>query len=275
MVKDINLIQSIIYAIQGAIIGVGAILPGVSGGVLCVAFGLFEPLMEFLTNPKKSLKENYKMFIPFFVGWGLGFVLLAKLCEMFFSFAPDVAIFLFFGLVCGTIPEMFKKSENADKDMTWTPFVISMAVSYTLFHIIETGEAVAIPANFLSFVFCGFMWGISLIVPGLSSSTVLIFLGLYVPLTEGIGGFDMSVLLPFGVGIVITVLLFAKLINMLFKKHYAVISRIILGFVISSSLKTLPHEFGSVWTMIISIICCVIGFIIAIAMEKTESKQKQ
>lgn len=274
MVKGINLIQSIIYAIQGAIIGVGAILPGVSGGVLCVAFGLFEPLMEFLTNPKKSLKENYKMFIPFFVGWGLGFVLLAKLCEMFFSFAPDVAIFLFFGLVCGTIPEMFKKSENADKDMTWTPFVISMAVSYTLFHIIETGEAVAIPANFLSFVFCGFMWGISLIVPGLSSSTVLIFLGLYVPLTEGIGGFDMSVLLPFGVGIVITVLLFAKLINMLFKKHYAVISRIILGFVISSSLKTLPHEFGSVWTMIISIICCVIGFIIAIAMEKTESKQK-
>ena len=268
------MIQSIIYAIQGAIIGVGAILPGVSGGVLCVAFGLFEPLMEFLTNPKKSLKENYKMFIPFFVGWGLGFVLLAKLCEMFFSFAPDVAIFLFFGLVCGTIPEMFKKSENADKDMTWTPFVISMAVSYTLFHIIETGEAVAIPANFLSFVFCGFMWGISLIVPGLSSSTVLIFLGLYVPLTEGIGGFDMSVLLPFGVGIVITVLLFAKLINMLFKKHYAVISRIILGFVISSSLKTLPHEFGSVWTMIISIICCVIGFIIAIAMEKTESKQK-
>ena len=275
MVKGINLIQSIIYAIQGAIIGVGAILPGVSGGVLCVAFGLFEPLMEFLTNPKKSLKENYKMFIPFFVGWGLGFVLLAKLCEMFFSFAPDVAIFLFFGLVCGTIPEMFKKSENADKNMTWTPFVISMAVSYTLFHIIETGEAVAIPANFLSFVFCGFMWGISLIVPGLSSSTVLIFLGLYVPLTEGIGGFDMSVLLPFGVGIVITVLLFAKLINMLFKKHYAVISRIILGFVISSSLKTLPHEFGSVWTMIISIICCVIGFIIAIAMEKTESKQKQ
>ena len=275
MVKGINLIQSIIYAIQGAIIGVGAILPGVSGGVLCVAFGLFEPLMEFLTNPKKSLKENYKMFIPFFVGWGLGFVLLAKLCEMFFSFAPDVAIFLFFGLVCGTIPEMFKKSENADKDMTWTPFVISMAVSYTLFHIIETGEAVAIPANFLSFVFCGFMWGISLIVPGLSSSTVLIFLGLYVPLTEGIGGFDMSVLLPFGVGLVITVLLFAKLINMLFKKHYAVISRIILGFVISSSLKTLPHEFGSVWTMIISIICCVIGFIIAIAMEKTESKQKQ
>ena len=83
------------YAIQGAIIGVGAILPGVSGGVLCVAFGLYEPLMELLTTPKKALKENHRMFVPFIVGWALGFVLLAKLIEMFFSFAPDVALFLF------------------------------------------------------------------------------------------------------------------------------------------------------------------------------------
>lgn len=37
--------KSIMYAIQGAIVGVGAILPGVSGGVLCVAFGIYEPMM--------------------------------------------------------------------------------------------------------------------------------------------------------------------------------------------------------------------------------------
>ena len=270
-----SLSQIIVFAIQGAIIGVGAILPGVSGGVLCVAFGLFEPLMEFLTNPKKSLKNHYRMFLPFFVGWALGFILLAKVVEIFFSFAPDVAIFLFFGLVCGTIPDMFKKSEEANKNSSWTPFVISLSVSYILFHIIEAGEAVVIPTGFLSFVFCGFMWGISLIVPGLSSSTVLIYLGLYVPLTEGISSFDISVLAPFVIGIVVTVLLLAKLVNMLFKKHYAVISRIILGFVISSSLKTLPHEFISSWTMIISVVCCAAGFVIAIAMENSEKKQKQ
>lgn len=272
--NKLNFTQIAIYAIQGAIVGIGAILPGVSGGVLCVAFGIFEPLMEFLTNPKKSIKSDNQMFIPFFAGWALGFVLLAKLVELFFSFAPDVAIFLFFGLVCGTIPDLFKKSEEADRKMGWTPFVISLAVSYTLFHIIEAGEAVVIPANFLSFVFCGFMWGISLIVPGLSSSTVLIYLGLYVPLNEGIAGFDLTVLIPFGIGIVVTVLLFAKFVNMLFKKHYALISRIILGFVISSSLKTLPHDFKSVWTMIISVACCALGFYIATLMDKMDSKRK-
>ena len=59
MAKDINFIQMIIHAIQGAIIGVGAILPGVSGGVLCVAFGIYEPMMELLSHPFKALKKNY------------------------------------------------------------------------------------------------------------------------------------------------------------------------------------------------------------------------
>ena len=180
---------------------------------------------------------------------------------------------LFFGLVCGTIPDLFKKSEESDKKVGWTPFVISLSISYILFHIIEAGEAVIIPANFLSFAFCGFMWGISLIVPGLSSSTVLIYLGLYVPLTEGIGSFDFKVLIPFGIGIIVTVLLLAKFVNMLFKKHYALISKIILGFVISSSLKTLPHSFSSVWSMIISVVCFALGFAVAMAMDEAEKKK--
>ena len=90
-----NLRDFIANLIYGAIIGVGAILPGVSGGVLCVAFGLYEPLMELLTNPKDTLKKSYHIFAPFVLGWAVGFVLLAKVMEIFFSFAPDVAIFLF------------------------------------------------------------------------------------------------------------------------------------------------------------------------------------
>jgi len=71
---DIKFIyESIIYAIKGAIVGVGAILPGVSGGVLCVAFGMYEPMMELLTRPKKSFKKHYKMFTPFVIGWALAF----------------------------------------------------------------------------------------------------------------------------------------------------------------------------------------------------------
>ena len=47
--KRSPLLKSILYALQGAIVGVGAILPGVSGGVLCVAFGIYEPMMALMT----------------------------------------------------------------------------------------------------------------------------------------------------------------------------------------------------------------------------------
>ena len=68
--KRNKILQSVLYMIQGAIVGVGAILPGVSGGVLCVAFGIYEPMMELLTNPKDTIKKSYKMFIPFIsAGW--------------------------------------------------------------------------------------------------------------------------------------------------------------------------------------------------------------
>ncbi len=270
--RNIDIRKSVMYAIQGAIVGIGAILPGISGGVLCVAFGLFEPIMELLTNPKESLKKNSNMLVPFIIGWVLGFILLAKVVEVFFSFAPDVAIFLFFGLVCGTIPDMFKRAEESDRKMSWTPFIISLSASYIFFHIIEAGELIDLPENFFTFTFCGVLWGLSLIVPGLSSSTLLIYLGLFEPLTEGISGLDFTVLLPFIIGISATVVLLAKFVNMLFKKHYALISRIILGFVISTSLKTLPHDFSSVWSMIISIACCALGFLIAIAMDKADRK---
>ena len=275
MAKNINLTKTIVHAIEGAIVGIGAILPGISGGVLCVAFGLYEPLMELLTHPKKALKENYRMFIPFLIGWALGFVSLAGAVNSLFELAPDVAILLFFGLVCGTVPGMFKQSQEVDKKRGWVPFVISLVVSFAFFHIIESGGTVQLPANFFSFLLCGFMWGLSLIVPGLSSSTVLMCLGLFEPLMEGISNFDFSVLVPFVIGIVVTALALARLVYMLFKKHYALMLRIILGFVVSSSIKTLPHKFTSVWTLIISIICCVIGFVVAFVMENAEKKHKQ
>ena len=273
-------LKFLILALQGAIVGIGAILPGVSGGVLCAAFGIYEPMMELLTEPRKHLKRYLPTFIPFVIGWAGGFMLFSLLIGAFLNKYYDIATMLFFGLVCGTIPELFKKSEKADPKYSWTPFVISLSVSYILFHIMApieggTGSGITAPQNFLSFLFCGFMWGISLIVPGMSSSPVLQYLNLLEPLTTGIGSFNITILFPFVLGIIIPALLFARLVNMLFKKHYALISRIILGFVISSSLNTLPTSFKSGWSLVISLVCFAIGFVIAAAMDRAESKQRQ
>ena len=270
--KHNTVFKSIVYAIQGAIVGVGAILPGVSGGVLCVAFGLYEPMMALLTHPVKSFRTYYKMFTPFLIGWVLGFIFLAKGVEQLFALSPTVALMLFFGLICGTIPELFKTSEKSGPDSSWTPFVVSLSLAYLMFHILENSVAISVAPSFASFVLCGLLWGLSLIVPGMSSSTILIFLGLFEPLTAGIGALDPGVLLPFVIGIAVTVVLFARLVTMLFEKHYPVISRVILGFVIASSLKILPTSFGGPVTMLVSLVCFAGGFVVARSMDCAQNR---
>ena len=266
------IVKFLLYLIQGAIVGVGAILPGISGGVLCVAFGIYEPMMALLTHPFKSFRQYYRMFLPFLLGWALGFVFLARGVELMFHYAPEVSLMLFFGLICGTMPGLFQASEKGGQNSSWTPFVLALALGYLLFHLLENGITTLIAPSFPNYILSGLLWGMSLIVPGLSSSSILIFLGLYEPLTAGIGALDFSVILPFLIGIGGTVLLFARLVTMLFERHYALITRIILGFMAASSLKILPNSFGSLAVLLLSLVCFAAGFAVAWTMDRAKER---
>ncbi len=268
------LLRSLILAVQGAIVGTGAILPGVSGGVLLVAFGIYEPMMAMLSHPGKSAKLYYRMFIPFMIGWLLGFTLLANVVEAMFNASASVALMLFFGLICGTLPQLFKESERSDAKMSWTPFVLTLSLAYFLFCLLEQGKAAEVQTSAMSFVICGLVWGLSLIVPGLSSSSVLLYMGLYEPMTAGIASLDFSVILPLLLGLAITVVALARLVNTLYEKHYAVVSRLILGFVIASSLKIVPTSFESAGALVLALICFAAGFAVARYMDLAKSKQQ-
>ena len=271
--KNNAVLRSLLLAVQGAIVGTGAILPGVSGGVLCVAFGIYEPMMALLSHPGKSFKVYYRMFIPFLIGWVLGFTLLANVVEAMFNASATVALMLFFGLICGTLPELIKDSERSDAQMSWTPFVLSLALAYFLFSLLERGMTAQAETNALSFVFCGLVWGLSLIIPGLSSSSVLLYMGLYEPMTAGIAALDFSVLLPLLLGLAITVISLARVVNSLYEKHFALVSRLILGFVIASTLKIVPSSFESVGALALSLLCFAVGFAVARGMDCAKEKQ--
>lgn len=271
--KNNFILKNLLYIIQGAIVGVGAILPGVSGGVLCVAFGIYEPMMELLTRPVQAIKKHYKMFIPVGIGWGGGFVLLAKVVEWFFGISAPAALLLFFGLICGTLPQLFKSSELSDSKKSWTPFILSLALAYLLLHFLENGTSITVEPSFWVYLMCGGIWGLSLIIPGLSSSSFLIYLGIYEPMTAALGALELSAVIPMMVGILVTAVTFARLVSMLYKKHYAVVSRIVLGFVIASSLKILPSEFKGPWELVISLACFAAGFAVALGMDKAQAKQ--
>ncbi len=272
--RKIDPLRFALLMLQGALVGCGAILPGVSGGVLCAAFGIYEPIMDFLANPIKGFRRHIRLLIPVILGGLIGFVGLAKLVELLLGASPFIAMMLFCGLICGTVPDMAKKAVKEKPNYGWIGFILALAGSFAIFTLLSGAVEGNIAPNFGWYIFCGVIWAFSMVIPGLSSSSILLFMGLYEPMTEGIGNFKFTVLIPLGIGFVVTILATARGINFLFRRFNPVLSKIILGFVISSVLVIFPLPEKFDWTVPVGILLFAVGFALAVWMGYMESKKE-
>lgn len=262
--------------VQGAIVGGGAILPGVSGGVLCVAFGIYKPMMELLSHPVKSFGKHYKLFIPFLIGWIIGFCGLARLTELLFSVSSTAAVSIFAGLVAGTLPHLFAEAgAGSVRRTSFVAMTVSAFLMFGLLSILKNSTAAEITPNIGWYILCGVIWGLSLVVPGLSSSSILIFLGLYEPIASGIADLRPDVILPLIGGIAITVVLSARIVDNLFKKHYQATYFTVLGIVLASTLLIIPSSFASALEVLICIILFSAGFAGAYILNKPRGSQSE
>jgi len=258
----------LLRVLQGALVGGGAILPGISGGVLCVTFGIYRPMMALLAHPIRSFRIYYKLFIPFLIGWVAGFLMLARVIELLFETSSALAISLFIGLIAGTLPSLFKDAGEDKTGGSTTGFAVSLFLVFTVLSVLKTGVSISIEPNAWWYFFCGAVWGLSLVVPGMSSSSILIFMGLYQPMTAGIAVLNFSVILPLLAGIAVTAALLARLVNYLFERHHSVASYTILGIIIASTLLIVPAEFNGIKDVILSFVCFAIGFAGARRLDK-------
>ena len=268
-------LQFLFRIIQGALIGLGAVLPGISGGVLGVIFGIYKPIMELLSNPFKNFKTHVPKLIPVFIGGVIGFLGVANILAFFLNKYPDPSVCLFIGLISGMLPSLFREAgEQGRTKGSWISLVVCMVFIFALLIGLNM-TSIEVAPNFLWYLFCGFCLALSVIAPGMSFSTLLMPLGLYTPFVDGIGHFDMSVLIPGGVGALVTVILFAKAINALFDNYYSIAFHGILGIVIAATVMIIPMEsFLSAGSAIVNIICIVVGVICALALDKFNSRVK-
>ncbi len=253
--------QWFLRVIHGSLIGVGSILPGLSGGVLSVLFGIYQPMMALLAHPFSAFKRYYKLFIPIIIGFVIGFIGLAKVVDMLFKTSSNIVVCLFVGLILGMLPSLFREAGKKGRTkVSWGVFLISFIILFSLLLILKLGDSMNINPNIFWFFFCGVVWGLSLVVPGLSSSSILMFMGLYEPMTEGIANFSFDVLIPLVLGILLTALLSARIVNRLIERHYSIVYHMILGVVIASTLLIIPLSYADTTEILISIACAIVGF---------------
>lgn len=268
-----NPLQFVFRIFQGALIGLGAVLPGISGGVLGVIFGIYKPIMELLSHPFKNFKTHVPPLIPVFIGGVIGFLGVANILSFFLEKYPDPSVCVFIGLITGMLPSLFR--EAGEKGRSRGSFISMIVCMIVIFAVLIGFRlfSVEVNANFFWFLFCGFCLALSVIAPGMSFSTLLMPLGLYTPFVDGIGHFDLSILIPGGIGAVVTVICLAKAINALFDNYYSIAFHGIIGIVIAATVMIIPVSgFTSPGPAVVNIICIIAGIIAALALDRFNSR---
>lgn len=297
--KPNTVLKWLVNIFLGAFIGVGAILPGLSGGVMCVIFGVYQPLMETLAHPIKGVKKHWKLLLPIIVGVAVGFVCFGGVLDILLAKNSALMQCIFVGLILGTLPALWKEAGTEKRTgASWVTLISSFVVMFLIFAILGSkgddptqiaklvGSAIPIgnidiTPNFFWFIISGVICGISIIVPGMSFSSPLMCLGLFEDMTANLSALmqlDFTVIykfvLPLGIGGLATVLLLAKPINWLFGKFNSIAYHFVLGTLLASTVLLIPYNFGTLTNALICIVGLCGGFVVGIMLDKLQSKVK-
>lgn len=263
--------------VKGIIIGMGAVAPGVSGGTFAVILGVYDKLTDAIANIFINFKKKLVTLFPLGIGIGIGVLLFSRVMKYLFEYHEFQVKFLFIGLMVGTLPSVFNAANKKGfRRLYLIPFLLTFSIAI-IFMILEKSVIDVIPEanpSLLALVTYGVIIGFGTIVPGVSSSFILMYIGAYEILLDGIVGLDFMVLIPVGLGFGLSILLFAKIIFYLFKRFYGYTYYTVLGLVMGSILTIVPVvSFNQ--DLLLGIGLCVIGMGLSYSFSRDKNDKKR
>lgn len=257
--------------LKGLLIGIGKVIPGVSGSIIAISLGIYEKAIECINNFFKDIKNNLKFLIPLGTGIIISIILSSKIVINLLDnyYVPTILFFL--GLIIGGIDDITKETSKRYTHLTVIFCILMLIISLiSIKHELTFNNQIEL---FLYYIIIGIIDSITMIIPGISGTAILMMIGCYKTLMNVLSNltdinqliYNISILLPFSIGMIIGILITIKLVNYLFNNHYTKTYNIILGFLISSIIymfiTTLQHKY-SLLQIIIGFILLIIGYII-------------
>ena len=245
--------NAIINAVKGFIIGISNIIPGVSGGTLAITLGIYEKIIDAISHFFKNFKENLKFLIPLGIGMVISLITMSGFISECYERNALVTTFFFVGLILGGIPPIFSKVKDITdhKKKNWIAFIFTFAlvIFISLLDIIFGLNTVDFSnltiTGYIILLLVGVLTSSTMVIPGISGSLVLMVIGYYKPILDvvkNVTSFELNNLIilgVFAVGVLIGLVLIAKLVERLIKKQPIITYHGILGFVTSSVVALL------------------------------------
>lgn len=238
-------IKNFIFSI---IIGGGMILPGVSGTVIMLILGLYDKTLIAFNNFFKDVKGNSLFLLPIFSGLILGVFFFGKILYLLFGYYEVATKWLFIGLILGSCPALFKRLNNkGQQEIKWgaliSSFLFSLLIFVFGFRYFNFNLTLYLNNNILSIIiliFAGFLLAFGKVVPGVSSSLLLILIGMYEYYLHTIVNIfhlqkqEYLLLIPFAFGFLGGTYFLIKLIAKMLESYYNFTYSLIIGFILGS-----------------------------------------
>jgi putative membrane protein len=249
----------LIQLIKGILIGAANVVPGVSGGTMALLTGLFERLINAISACNKDalrLLRNQK-FIQcwnqidglFLVTIGTGVLIslfsFAKLLDGLFLHHKLYVWSFFFGLILASVYAVGKTIQK------WN---LSVGIFFIVGTITASSMVLLTPAtsndSTLYLMLCGAIAMCSMILPGLSGSFVLLLMGNYELVINAISQLNLEILIPFGLGALLGIIAFARLLSWIFRNYHDQTISLLTGFIFGSLAVLWPWKSEIIQTVI-------------------------
>ena len=275
-----KILDILLNALYGCVIGVANIIPGVSGGTMAVMLNIYDKLIDAFTGLRKRFGKSMKFLLPIVIGAALGIVIFSKLIKFLIAYCPLPTCFFFIGLIVGSLPLVFRRAV----EKPFRPISLQNTASTAAFQL-DFGSWMLLFGGSAVAAMC-------MIIPGVSGSMILMIFGIYSAIINAISDLTKSfmnscmILLPAGLGILFGLIFGAKVIDLCIKRFPQMTYFAIIGLMLGSPL-VIFMKFQSqsaaaevncfVFTpvnIIVSALVCLAGFGIAIIFGSEKIKAR-
>lgn len=262
----------------GMILGVSNIIPGVSAGTMAVVIGIYGKLIDSISGIFKNFKNNFRFL--FFIGIGVlgGVIFFSNIIKKLLDRYPSQMNYLFMGLIIGGVGVLFREIKiYKSKKSDYVYFLITFLILVVMkFLYVNDGANIISEINFKNLVYLflsGFIAAGAMVIPGVSGSFILILFGMYNSIISALSNFNIIILFPFGVGVLVGIIVMIKVIEFFIKKFKVRTYMAIIGLVIGSVFSIFPgFEFSIIGISYIAMF--LFGFLISFYIPKLNSKNK-
>ena len=236
----------------GILIGTAMVVPGFSGGVVAVVLGIYDKMIYALNNLFKDFKKSFTFLIFLSIGVLLGAIWFSNVLFFLYERYEIITRLSFIGIIIGGVPYLFRQAKGSNKNylLMLLTLLLSFILCYVSNHIINTN---LINSNSIIVLFItGLIYSVGKVIPGISSSFLLILINKYEfvlklishPISYGLK--NISLVIPFLVGLIIGVIVLLKIVTRLLSNHYSKTYSVIIGFVLGSIPVVMPRLYLSI-----------------------------